>query len=118
MQDFLRKEDGILMKEFREGDLYKIFEVDGTQFEIRYGYECEGDRQWGEPSPVYPDFRTKPQYTKDGYQFAVAYQIECEHYEPIKKSDDDWCANCKFYDKREEYMGICRCEARRERQNE
>lgn len=98
------------MNVIKEGDLYKAFEIDGVRFEIRYGYECEGERQFGEPSPVYPDFIGSPQYTKDGYRFAVAYQIECEHYAPIKKSDDDWCANCKFYDKREEYMGICRCE--------
>lgn len=102
----------------REGTLYKSFEVEGIHFDIYYGYECEGERRFGEPTPVYPDFLTAPQYTKDGYPFAVAYQIECEHYDPVRKSDDSWCALCRFYDKREEYMGICRCEKRYRKPND
>lgn len=110
---FLPKEENALIAEIKEGDLYKTFELDGIRFDIYYGYEDESERHFGELSPVYPDFIAKPQYTKDGYPFAVAYQMECEHYAPKRNSDDDWCANCKFYDKREEYMGVCRCEKRK-----
>lgn len=102
---FLPKEENALIAEIKEGNLYKNFEIEGIRVDIYYGYEDESERRFGELSPVYSNFIAKPQYTKDGYPFAVAYQIECVHYAPKRKSDDDWRANCKFYDKRERIYG-------------
>lgn len=101
------------MQKPNEGDLYKSFEIEGTRFDIYYGYEAEGEREHWDPSPVYPWFPDKPQYTKDGIPFSVAYQDVCEYYEPIV-TDTDFheCDNCKLFDKREEFVGLCKCQKR------
>jgi len=106
------------MNEIKDGDFYKRVEIEGVTFEIFYRYSSEEERARGwEPLPCYPDFEEHPQYTKDGYAFAIAYQDVCKHYQPIRKGEP-WCDNCKLFDKREKYIGICQCQARRERQNE
>lgn len=103
----------------REGGLYKIVTVADKQFEIRCGYICEGERTQWEPYPVYPNFLLSPEYTAEGYPFATGDQDICEHYIPKPKaSGESWCNDCTLFDKQDEYLGICRCEARRERQNE
>ena len=97
-----------------EGNLYKIVTVADKNFEIRYGYTCEGERARWEPSPIYPDFLAFPEYTADGYPFAVAYQDTCKHYIPKPNvAGENWCNDCKLFDKQEDYIGICRCEERR-----
>lgn len=104
------------MTEIREGSLHKKFEVEGVIFEIFYGYSTEEEKQhgWG-PQPQYPVFTENPQYTARGFPFATAYQDCCEYYQPIKpKKEDNWCYNCKLFDQREKYIGICTCEKRRE----
>ncbi len=103
------------MNNIRDGDLYGIFEIEGVTFEIYYGYPTESERERGwEPSPIYPDLAGTPQYTKSGYRFVTAYQDACEHYVPIiSRPDDGWCHNCKMFDKKEKYIGICLCEQRR-----
>ncbi len=108
------------MDEIKEGTFYKSFEIEGVKFEICYGYEFDGERERGwEPSPIYPDFTERPRYTPLGQPFASVYQEVCKHYEPIEKeTDDDWCANCKLFDKREEFIGLCKCPHNRERKNE
>ncbi len=108
------------MVEIKEGTLYKTVEIDCVAFNIYYGYESVSERGRGwEPSPIYPNFIERPQYTSDGYPFAVAYQDVCEHYDPINtETDFIECANCKQFDRREEFIGICKCPLRRERQNE
>lgn len=98
----------------REGDLYKIVTVADKRFEIRYGYTSEGERELWKPTPVYPDFIKEPQYTADGSPFATAYQDICVHYEPKPKvTGENWCNDCKLFQKHEEYIGICQCEKRR-----
>ena len=103
------------MTEIKEGALYKTFEIEGVTFEIYYGYESESERLRGwEPSPMYPDFAERPQYTGEGIPFTLAYADICEHYDPIEKSsEEEWCANCSFFDKKEECVGLCRCNERR-----
>ncbi len=97
----------------REGDLYKIVEVAGRSFEIRYGYSCEDERNRWEPTPIYPDFLITPEYTAEGYPFATAYQDICEHYSPKPKvTGENWCNDCTLFDKQEEYIGICKCRNR------
>lgn len=103
----------------REGDLYKIAEVAGKAFEIRYGYTCEGERALWEPTPIYPDFIAIPEYTADGFPFATAYQDICEHYSPKPKATgENWCNDCTLFDKQEEYIGICRCPKRQKTDKE
>ncbi len=103
------------MNNIRDGDLYGTFEIEGVRFVIYYGYSTESERALGwEPSPIYPDFVQAPQYTQSGQPFATAYQDACEHYMPIiEEADDNWCHNCKMFDKTEKHIGICRCEQRR-----
>ncbi len=98
----------------REGDLYKIVTVADKSFEIRYGYSCDGERAHWEPTPVYPDFIASPKYTAEGYPFAVAYQDICEYYDPKPKATgENWCNDCAMFDKKEEFIGICKCQKRR-----
>ncbi len=42
----------------REGDLFKIIELHGATFEIRYGYYEDIDRKY-DPVVIYPDFVKK-----------------------------------------------------------
>ena len=103
------------MEKVIEGTLHKRIEIEGVTFEIYNGYSCEAEKQAGwDPSPQYPVFEEQPQYTAKGYPFAMVYQDCCEYYEPIKpRTEDNWCFNCKMFDKREKYIGICTCEKRK-----
>ena len=102
------------MERIRDGDLYKIVEIDGVVFRICYGYisEVERERGW-EPYPVYPDFTLEPRYSEKGEAFATAFQDVCEHYEP-SGSGERWCNSCRFFDRREQCIGLCLCPSRRE----
>ena len=104
----------------KEGDLYRIIEIEGKRFEIYYGYESESERQHGwEPTPLYPNFTEQPQYTKEGVPFAVAYSEVCAHYAPVQReAEDEWCAGCAHFDKREDVIGLCRCPKNLVRKNE
>lgn len=107
------------MDKTKEGILYKTVEIEGVRFDIRYGYESEEERRHWPPSPIYPNFAKQAQYTSDGTPFALAYQEVCAHYEPIdSETDFVECDNCRFFERREELIGLCRCPQRRERQNE
>lgn len=99
----------------REGDLYKIVKIAGRCFEIRYGYISDGERAIWDPAPIYPDFLEAPQYTPEGYPFATAYQDICAHFTPkTRVSGENWCADCTFFNKQEECIGICESERRKE----
>ena len=103
------------MTEGKEGELYKSVEIEGARFDIYYGYASEQEKKSGwEPTPQYPDFDNEPQFAENGYRFTVAYGQVCEHYEPISTTTDFiYCHNCKLFDKKEEYIGVCLCEKRR-----
>ena len=99
----------------REGDIYKVFTIDHTTFEIRFDYQSpiEKSRGW-EPTPIYPDFAKEPQYDSDGYPFVTAYQGVCPYYKPGEQaSGEEWCADCEWMEKHETYIGLCRCKERR-----
>ena len=128
----LRREQNMLSKlidtEFqserlthKEGDLYKVITVYGKSFEIRYGYYGEEDRQNPglEPYHIYPDFELNPEYTDDGIPFTVAWQGPCAHYklaEGFRKHEDNGCFECKYYEKCEDLLGVCRCNSRKKAQ--
>ena len=104
----------------KEGDLYQEINIEGTQFQIYYGYETDQERSRGwEPTPLYPNFTEHPQYTKEGVPFALAYGEVCEHYSPTQQeSEDEWCACCSHFDQREDVIGLCRCPKNLVRKNE
>ena len=99
------------MKDIREGDLHKTVVIGDRIFEIRYGYTSEEERSRWAPVPISPDFAKAPQYTTDGFPFVTAYQDSCPHYcsKPMA-TGENWCSDCKHFEKCEEYIGICRCE--------
>ena len=116
MQDFsFLEKGGHRMEMIKEGDLYKRIEIEGVTFLIYYGYSTEKEKEHGwEPAPQYPAFEEVPQYTPDGRPFANPCQDCCEYYDPIApRKSDNWCFNCKLFDKREQMIGICTCEKRK-----
>lgn len=101
-----------MQKKAREGDLYKILELFGAQFELYYGYYDEFERQspFGEPIPIYPDFTREPAYTKDGIPYATQMQNVCEHYDGVYGGEE--CHECRYFQTGVELLGLCSCKKR------
>lgn len=95
------------MNKVKDGDLYKAFTLQGVDFELRYGYYEEFEREAGEPIPIYPDFRTAPRYTPDGKPFVTQMQELCQHGE--SHFEEGCCADCRYFCQGEELIGICDC---------
>ena len=59
-------------QQIKEGDLYKILNIQGHTFKLYYGYyeDCERENPAVEPMPIYPDFIKSPKYTDTGQAFA------------------------------------------------
>lgn len=96
----------------KEGDLYKVVTTFGKTFELRYGYYGEQDRQnpLCIPAVIYPDFTSKPLYTDDGKPFVTMMQDACKSYRgEAKRTADTTCAECKYFQRGEEWFGICKC---------
>ena len=93
-----------------EGDLYKVLQIHGHSFPLYYGYYelCDRDNPTIDPMPIYPDFETEPQYTKDGFAFVTKMQDACIHYAG-KLGKFSECAECQYYLHGDELMGICTC---------
>ncbi len=92
-----------------EGDIYKIVETFGKTFELRYGYYSDSDRHT-EPDVIYPDFQNEPLYTDDGTPFVTMMQDACARYVgDTAKNADTTCADCKYFERGEEWFGVCRC---------
>lgn len=97
----------------REGDLYKVIEVDGNTFKILYGYYEESERDKVEPLPVFPDLKKNPVYTADGKPIVTAIQEPCEYYAPINRErSEEWCGDCISYLNTENEISICGCTER------
>ena len=94
----------------KEGDLFKIIELHGKRFEIRYGFYEEKDRHiWlAEPIPCYPDFILQPQHTDEGYPFVTAIQDVCSHFTGQQDANST-CGDCAAYQHGDELLGICTC---------
>lgn len=99
----------------KEGELYKIIELYGKTFEIRYGFYEESDRlnRYAEPVEIYPDFIKQPQYTDDGCPFITAIQSPCEHFHG-KRDENSTCEECSHYKHCEELLAICTCSENRQ----
>ncbi len=97
----------------KEGDLFKTVSLEGRTFVIRYGFYADFERENPEndPIPIYPDFRTHPVYTADGYPFVTQMQDLCPHGESLQK--EAYCVDCPHFRPGEELIGVCRHEANR-----
>ncbi len=107
--------------EHKEGELYKVVTTFGKTFELRYGYYDEIDRQSPlcEPAVIYPDFVKTPLYTDDGEPFVTMMQDACTNYKgETKRNADTTCADCKYFERGEEWFGICKCIHSRVQRNE
>lgn len=98
----------------KEGELYKIIELYGKTFEIRYGFyeECDRHNRYAEPVEIYPDFTKKPQYTKEGQPFITAIQSPCQYFKG-RKDENSTCEECAYYQHCEELLAICTCPEKR-----
>jgi len=107
----------------KEGDIFKIIQLYGKTFEIRYGFyeECDRHTRASEPIPIYPNFIEDPQCTSDGAPFVTAMQIPCKHFDGIQ-DENSGCGDCALYRHGDELLGICDCPKNKnsfkERQNE
>lgn len=92
----------------KEGDLFKIIELYGKTFEIRYGFYEERDRytRFAEPIPCYPDFKAQPQHTDCGMPIVTAIQDVCKHFVG-KKDENSTCGDCADYCHHDELLGTC-----------
>jgi len=94
----------------REGELFKIIELYGKTFEIRYGFYEERDRhnRYAEPVEIYPDFIKQPQYTDEGHPFITAIQSPCKYFHG-RMDENSTCEECAHYRHCEELLAICDC---------
>lgn len=94
----------------QEGELYRVLDLHGHTFELRYGYyeDFERENPAIEPMPIYPDFLKEPRHTADGFPFVTKMQDACKHYDgkPERYAD---CAECRYYMHGDELLGICTC---------
>ena len=97
-----------------EGELYKVIQLCGSVFELRYGFYEESDRysQYAEPVAIYPDFIKNPQYTDDGVRFVTQMQLPCEYFDG-KKDENSGCGDCAYYRHGAELLGTCGCQMNR-----
>lgn len=102
-----------------EGQLYKVIHIDEHRFELRYGYNEDFERASGHPVVLFPDLGKNPVHTRDGYPVVTAVQEPCRYYTvPEDRLPEQWCADCVYYPGIHQEVGICRCEMRRQRNNE
>ena len=98
-----------------EGQLYKIVQIDGHMFELRYGYHEDFEREHCHPVVLFPDLENEPMFTQDGYRIVTAVQEPCRYYTvPAEQVPEQWCADCVYYPDVHQEIGICRSEEQRE----
>lgn len=108
MRDFLSPQNkGVLVMDTpKEGALYKALEIFDHRIELKYGYYEERERARGEPIPIYPDFKSHPLYTKEGYPLVTQMQGLCTN--GSSPYEDGCCVDCTFYVQGEDLIGICK----------
>jgi len=94
-----------------EGELYRVVNVQGTEFELYYGYYEEADRRnpLVEPMPIYPDLLSEPRYTQGGKRIVTRMQDACENYNG-SRGGDEVCGECRHFKRCEALFGICQAE--------
>ena len=110
---------GTDVQPIKEGDLYKIVSAGGHTFELYYGYYEEYERRGGEPVIIYPDLKTNPLYSADGYMVVTAVQDTCPHFAPRGEVDEDSiCSDCMYYRGSKTHIDICTCQRNRKTDRE
>ena len=95
----------------KEGDLYKILEVGGYIFELRFGFYADFERECAEPVVIYPDLNLNKIYTKDGKRIVTAIQDPCVNYKIHSGLEGrECCSDCVYYRYYGDDIGICMCE--------
>lgn len=95
-----------------EGELYKRIELKGRTFALYYGYyeECDRQNPLCEPIVIYPDFQRAPVHTDSGEPFVTMMQDACDQYRGSeRRTPDTTCAECGYFERGEEWFGICTC---------
>lgn len=104
-------------KDIKTGDLYKVINVAGREFEILYMDMGSVDPESkGEFIPDFPFFDEQPEYTDDRYPFTNTLNDCCEHYRTENKRPNNSCQDCIYFKDAVEMIGVCRCTARRLRE--
>ncbi len=94
----------------REGELFKIVEIEGYTFQLRYGYYEASDRSFLEPVPIYPDLKSVPVYTAQGKPLVTAIQLPCEFYTvPKGETEENCCGDCIYYPGFSHEIAACAC---------
>lgn len=101
------------MQKIRDGDLYKRISLNGKEFEIKYGYyeDFERESRFFEPVPIYPDFEKHPVYTREGEPFVTQMQSLCPYGD--SKFHDGCCVDCSYFKEGDDLIGICKCPKRK-----
>ena len=101
------------MDRAKDGELYKTIRLFDKDFEIRYGYyeEFERDSRYGEPVPIYPNFEKEPAYTGEGYPFVTQMQCLCPYGD--SKFSDGCCVDCSYFQQGDDLIGVCKCPKRK-----
>ena len=108
----IEKEKKLIKSAHEEGELYKIVTTFGKTFELRYGFYEEKDRlnPLCQPAIIYPDFSRNPCFTDDGAPLVTMMQDACNRYAgEVRRTSDTTCAECKYFERGEEWFGICTC---------
>ena len=97
-----------MAEEKREGELYRVLNVFGRHFELRYGYYEDSDREnpLVDSVPIYPDFTVNPEYTDEGRPFVTKMQDACRGYRGGVRRFAE-CGDCERYCHGEDLIGIC-----------
>ena len=103
------------MKKANEGDLYKVVELGGRVFELRYGYyaDYERDSAFGDPIPIYPNLQNEHVHTDEGFRIVTQMQTVCQVGRSRFK--DGLCVDCLYFHPGEDLFGICSCETNRQK---
>ena len=91
----------------KEGELYKVINIEGKTFHLYYGYYEDFEREHHEPMPIYPDLIKNPVHTESGMPIVTAMQDVCQHH--IGPSGAETCHECAHFKQEEELFGLCRC---------
>ena len=93
-----------------EGELYREIKLYGRTFTLYYGYyeECDRQNPLCKPIVIYPDFLREPVYTDNGEPFVTMVQDACRSYRgEMKRTQDTTCYECKYFQRGEDWIGIC-----------
>lgn len=96
------------MDRVKDGELYKRIRIFDKDFEIRYGYyeDFERESRYGEPVPIYPSFEREPMYTSEGFPFVTQMQGLCPFGD--SKFSDGCCVDCSYFCQGDDLIGICK----------